>query len=91
MPNEFIPERHECEGEEMMIPFGAGRRSCPGAGLGKRLLGLALGRLIQVFEGERIGVELEDMAEGPDFSTPKIKPLEAICKPRAATIQYSLF
>ncbi|KAK1392386.1 isoflavone 2'-hydroxylase-like [Heracleum sosnowskyi] len=44
----------------------------------------------KVFEWERIGVELEDMTEGPGFSTPKIKPLEAICKPRAAT-QYPLF
>ncbi|WOG90744.1 hypothetical protein DCAR_0309988 [Daucus carota subsp. sativus] len=77
-PNEFIPEMHKM-------------RSCPGAGLGKRVLGLALGRLIQVFEWERVGIELEDMTEGPGFSTPKIKPLEAICKPRVATIQYSGF
>ncbi|KAL8128010.1 hypothetical protein AgCh_014803 [Apium graveolens] len=90
-PNEFIPERHECEGEEMLIPFGAGRRSCPGAVIGKRVLGLVLGRLIQVFEWERVGVELEDMTEGPGFSTPKIKPLEAICKPRGATTEHSLF
>ena len=87
----LFPRCIKCEGDEMLIPFGAGRRSCPGAGLGKRVLGLALGRLIQVFEWERVGIELEDMTEGPGFSTPKIKPLEAICKPRVATIQYSGF
>lgn len=91
-PTKFIPERHEGSrvDEYSLMPFGAGRRGCPGAGLGTRILELVLGTLVQVFEWERTGEELEDMTEGKGFSLPKLKPLEAICRPRQAIIQHSL-
>ncbi|KAL3505084.1 hypothetical protein ACH5RR_034925 [Cinchona calisaya] len=92
-PKSFIPERHQGRREDdlySLMPFGAGRRGCPGAGLGTRILELVLGILVQAFEWERISEELVDMTEGKGFSLPKLKPLEGICRPRQPVIQHSL-
>ncbi|KAJ0086253.1 hypothetical protein Patl1_06947 [Pistacia atlantica] len=58
------------------------RRSCPGAGLANRVMGLALATLIQCFEWERISEEEVDVTEGNGLTMPKVKPLEAMCKAR---------
>ncbi|XP_065874586.1 cytochrome P450 81Q32-like [Euphorbia lathyris] len=85
-PEKFRPERFEGGESEgcnyKLLPFGAGRRACPGAGVAKRMVGLTLGALIQCFEWERIGEEEIDLMEGTGLSMPKAVPLEAICKPR---------
>ncbi|RRT40150.1 hypothetical protein B296_00040138 [Ensete ventricosum] len=86
-PEEFKPERFQCEGEKeearlRMLPFGAGRRKCPGEGLAMRLIGLALATLIHCFEWEKLPGEEVDMTEGQGLSMPKAKPLEVVCTPR---------
>ncbi|KAK4390506.1 cytochrome [Sesamum angolense] len=90
-PTKFMPERHETtNGEGFMLPFGAGRRKCPGGGIASRVLGLTLGTMIQLFEWDRVSDELVDMTEGTGFSIPKVKALEAICKPREGIEKFSL-
>ncbi|KAL3505095.1 hypothetical protein ACH5RR_034936 [Cinchona calisaya] len=85
-PDEFKPERFEGvdgggEGYKF-LPFGLGRRSCPGAGMAMRLIGLALGTLIQCFEWERIGQELVSMEERTALSSSKAQALKARYRPR---------
>ncbi|KAL8044562.1 hypothetical protein ABFX02_08G053300 [Erythranthe guttata] len=81
----FKPERFEGGGEAgtpKLMPFGMGRRSCPGMGLANRVMGLGLGSLIQCFEWERVDGALVDLTEGRGLSMPKLTPLEAMCKAR---------
>ncbi|KAL0352080.1 UNVERIFIED_CONTAM: cytochrome [Sesamum calycinum] len=56
-PTKFMPERHETtNGEGFMLPFGAGRRKCPGGGIASRVLGLTLGTMIQLFEWRELAM-----------------------------------
>ena len=86
-PEEFRPERFMDRDTVTavttpMMPFGLGRRRCPGEGLAMRLVPLTLAALLQCFEwdvgeGARI-----DMAEGAGLTMPMAMPLAAVCRPR---------
>ncbi|WRX09096.1 Cytochrome P450 - like 10 [Theobroma cacao] len=81
----FKPERFEGrEGttHNKLMPFGLGRRACPGMGLAHRVVGVALGSLIQCFEWEKVSDKEIDMTEGTGLTMPKVEPLEAMCKRR---------
>jgi cytochrome P450 len=84
-PNEFKPERFEAglgEGDGFKyIPFGIGRRVCPGASMGLQIVSLALGVLVQCFEWDKVGT-VEDTSHGLGMILSKAKPLEALCSPR---------
>ncbi|XP_026446282.1 isoflavone 2'-hydroxylase-like [Papaver somniferum] len=62
-PTKFKPERFDSESaikEGKMvgfwwIPFGAGRRGCPGSGMEFRVTSLAIGGLIQCLEWKKVG------------------------------------
>ena len=92
-PTKFKPERFEgidvgCEGFKF-IPFGKGRRTCPGNTLAIRFVALTLGTLIQCFEWKRLGQELVDLEERSSLTMHKVKPLDALCKPRLSMINFA--
>ncbi|KAF8051094.1 hypothetical protein N665_1801s0010 [Sinapis alba] len=83
-PEVFKPERFHSEELKSQhgkyLPFGIGRRACPGMGLAQLVLGLALGSLIQCFDWEREEDVAVDMSEGTGLTMPKAVPLVAKCK-----------
>uniref|UniRef100_A0ACD5XGQ4 Uncharacterized protein n=1 Tax=Avena sativa TaxID=4498 RepID=A0ACD5XGQ4_AVESA len=89
-PDEFRPERFEDSKAEglFMLPFGMGRRKCPGEAMAFRVVGLVLAALIQCFDWDQVDGLQVDMTQGPGaaFTVPKAVPFEAICKPRAAML-----
>ncbi|KAH6782261.1 hypothetical protein C2S52_000874 [Perilla frutescens var. hirtella] len=87
-PEMFNPERFKGLEREYdgcrFVPFGAGRRACPGAGMAMSMMGLALGSFIQCFDWEREGNELVDLEQVLGLTLSKANPLEALCRPRSS-------
>lgn len=89
----FVPERfmkagcsidekiHNCE----WIPFGAGRRGCPGEQLGTLVIELALAQLLHCFEWrlpDDMNVHELDMSEMFGITTHRAHELSAVRTPR---------
>ncbi|XP_050226890.1 geraniol 8-hydroxylase-like [Mercurialis annua] len=86
-PESFIPERFlgleiDARGRDFeLIPFGAGRRICPGLSLAMRMLHLMLGSLIISFDWkleDGITPQNMDMEDKFGITLQKAQPLKAI-------------
>nr|AXS75226.1 cytochrome P450 703 [Brahea dulcis] len=100
--DEFRPERHlpEDDGQRVeishgpdfkILPFGAGKRKCPGAPLGVAMVLMALARLFHCFDwSPPDGLRPEDIdtREAYGMTMPKAKPLVAVARPRLASHLY---
>ncbi|XP_071715834.1 cytochrome P450 93A3-like [Rutidosis leptorrhynchoides] len=89
-PLEFRPERFaemqlDVRGQDFeLLPFGSGRRMCPGISLGLTVVHVTLGTLIQCFEwkaGKNGNLIDVDMEEGVGLTLPRANPL--VCVPTA--------
>ncbi|XP_010479513.1 PREDICTED: cytochrome P450 705A20-like [Camelina sativa] len=89
-PDEFQPERFmvppkrkEDEREQLAlnyIPFGSGRRGCPGTNLGYIFIGVAIGTMVQCFDW-RINGDMVNMEETGEMTLSMAHPLK--CTPVA--------
>ncbi|KAF8715922.1 hypothetical protein HU200_026885 [Digitaria exilis] len=85
-PERFMEESIDIKGSDFrVLPFGAGRRVCPGAQLGINLVASMIGHLLHHFEWslpEGTRPEDVDMMESPGLVTFMGTPLQAVAKPR---------
>ncbi|KAK9923760.1 hypothetical protein M0R45_032161 [Rubus argutus] len=98
-PDEFCPERFigkdiDVKGQDFeLLPFGSGRRMCPGYSLGIKVIHSTLANLLHGFTWRLAdGMKIEDlnMEEIFGLSTPKKFPLVAVPEPRLPAHVYSL-
>ncbi|KAF4378627.1 hypothetical protein CsatB_007315 [Cannabis sativa] len=87
-PTKFKPDRFE-EGDQgvregfKLVPFGSGRRGCPGETLAMRMVALTLASLIQCFDWEMVDHEAKiDMTEKLGLSLSKAHSSLLNCRPR---------
>ncbi|KAI4381830.1 hypothetical protein MLD38_007866 [Melastoma candidum] len=98
-PEEFRPERFlgkdiDVKGQDFeLLPFGSGRRMCPGYALGYKVIRSSLANLLHGFEwnlgGSMKGPGDLDMDEIFGLSTPKKVPLEVVAEPRLSPDMYA--
>ncbi|KAJ8774005.1 hypothetical protein K2173_009436 [Erythroxylum novogranatense] len=98
-PDEFCPERFigkaiDVKGHDFeLLPFGAGRRMCPGYSLGLKVIQTSLANLLHGFTWKLPGdMKKEDlnMEEIFGLSTPRKIPLAAVPEPRLPLHLYNV-
>eukprot|EP00249_Psilotum_nudum_P023061 c28737_g1_i1 orf=350-1909(-) len=85
-PERFVGTDIDARGQHFnLIPFGSGRRICPGMSLGLRMIHLAFARLIHAFEWSfpsPLNPQELDMSEKFGLTVTRAQPLLLIAKPR---------
>lgn len=85
-PERFLEEDVDMKGHDLrLLPFGAGRRVCPGAQLGINLVTSMLGHLLHHFEwtpSPGMKAEEIDMSESPGLVSYMKTPVQAVATPR---------
>ncbi|RZC78333.1 hypothetical protein C5167_002531 [Papaver somniferum] len=91
-PERFLPQLDGGSGGEAenldfrgqnfeYLPFGSGRRICPGIDFALQTVHTALARLLHGFDFDSAGL-VTDMMEGSGLTMPKLTPLEIYLRPR---------
>ena len=93
--DEFRPERFlgggsaadvDMRGNDyQLLPFGAGRRLCPGISFAVPVLEVALASLVRHFDWELPAGTRLDMSEAPGLTTPPLAPLRLVPKCRTSS------
>jgi coumaroylquinate(coumaroylshikimate) 3'-monooxygenase len=91
-PERFLEEDVDMKGHDFrLLPFGAGRRVCPGAQLGINMVTSMLGHLLHHFcwaAPEGVNPEEIDMTENPGMVTYMRTPLQVVASPRLPSELY---
>ncbi|KVI06601.1 cytochrome P450 CYP82D47-like [Cynara cardunculus var. scolymus] len=95
-PSEVRPERFLASHKDIdvkgkhfeLLPFGSGRRMCPGIFFSLQALRLTLASLIQQFVLKRPSKEPIDMTETSGLTNSKATPLEVLLSPRLSFDMY---
>ncbi|CAO2034693.1 unnamed protein product [Urochloa humidicola] len=97
-PDEFVPERFigsevDVVGQDLeLLPFGSGRRMCPGYSLGLKMVQLSLANMLHDFTWRLPeGMKEEDitMEEVFGLTTARKFPLEVLVRPRLPAQLYA--
>ncbi|KAL0719119.1 hypothetical protein Bca4012_068443 [Brassica carinata] len=94
-PDDFKPERFlsskedEKHQELKFLPFGGGRRGCPGGNLSQMFVGTAIGVMVQCFDWKIEGgkVNMEEGVEGMNVSM--MHPLKCVPVPRPQAFSFT--
>lgn len=95
-PNQFKPERFLTSQKDIdlkgqhheYIPFGSGRRMCPGVSYALQSLHIMLATLLQGFEIAKPSKEPIDMSESFGLTNMKATPLDVLLSPRLSNKLY---
>nr|BBD34746.1 putative cytochrome P450 [Eschscholzia californica subsp. californica] len=91
-PERFLEDQHgnmDVAGQNFeFVPFGSGRRSCPGSSFALQVVHLTLAYLIHGFELKTSCGAPTDMTESPGLTNVKATPLEVLLIPRLASKLY---
>lgn len=90
-PERFLDSEIDFKGQHYeFLPFGTGRRICPGIPVPQRTMPLFLGSLLHEFDWElesQVNHEKIDMKEKPSMALRKLEPLKAI--PRKVQVSFT--
>ncbi|RHN49922.1 putative cytochrome P450 [Medicago truncatula] len=97
-PLEFKPERFLTTHKDVdvrghhfeLLPFGGGRRICPGMSFGLQMVHLTLASFLHSFEILNPSSEPIDMTETFGLTNTKTTPLEILIKPRLSSNCYEI-
>ncbi|CAL4922771.1 unnamed protein product [Urochloa decumbens] len=92
-PERFVGSSLDVKGQDFeLLPFGSGRRMCPGIGLGLKMVQLVLANLLHAFAWRLPdGMVKEELSMEEKFglSMPRMVPLEAVAEPRLPAHLYA--
>lgn len=93
-PDRFMDREINVKGQDFeLLPFGSGRRMCPGYSLGLKVIQTSLANLLHGFKWEltdNMKGENLNMEEIFGLSTPRKFPLVTVVEPRLPSHVYSL-
>ncbi|CAN6312681.1 unnamed protein product [Urochloa humidicola] len=98
-PMDFLPERFTGSGVDVkgqdfeLLPFGSGRRMCPGIGLGLKMVHMILANLLHAFAWrlpDGVAAEELSMEETFGLTVPRMVPLLAVAEPRLPAHIYAV-
>ena len=99
-PAEFRPERFvgsgvDVRGQDLeLLPFGSGRRMCPGYTLGLKMVQVTLANLLHAFAWrlpDGVAAEELSMEETFGLTVPRRVPLEAVAEPKLPAHLYAVY
>ncbi|CAN6319919.1 unnamed protein product [Urochloa humidicola] len=85
-PERFVGSGVDVKGQDFeLLPFGSGRRMCPGIGLGLKMVQVTLANLLHAFAWrlpDGVAAEELSMEEKFGLAVPRKVPLVAVAEPR---------
>ncbi|KAK4344867.1 hypothetical protein RND71_035043 [Anisodus tanguticus] len=91
MPERFLTSKANIDARSQhfeFIPFGSGRRSCPGITFANLVTHLTFARLLQGFDFSKLSNAPIDMTEGVGITLPKVNQVKVLVTPRLSSKIY---